>query len=471
MRRRASAEEGVVAVLTALLMVVLLTAVAFTIDLGRLRHEKQTLQNAVDLSSLAGAGLLPVKGPVQATAATNMAQMIALANAPELASAPPGSLQILYRCVVSDPQGDGGQDSPDLAFACGPATAGAWSSPASWALKPGRASHACDPTAGDLCNTIVVRASNIVPYYFAPVIGIKQGSTGVVQGAACTGSCGNPETPLDVVMVLDRTTSMTSTDVAQLKQGAQAVLDAYDANQQWVGVIALPYGQSNNKCQVAGTQNYPTNGQSPTSTWQVAPIQNGYDNPDGSTNTSSPLWQAINCLTQGNTPTVNVAGMNPLNQSSHGQTDLGDPLDAAQWMLTHEGRSFAPDVVIFETDGQANQPWLVNQGPCNYLNQQATQAKQAGLTIYTIAYGLDNPPVKCTDPGGPYFGKYATTNLSDAATSSNDNNPGGCVPATENNDADNYFCVPANYNASNDLKAVFTKVATASVKRSRLIDV
>jgi hypothetical protein len=31
--------------------------------------------------------------------------------------------------------------------------------------------------------------------------------------------------------------------------------------------------------------------------------------------------------------------------------------------------------------------------------------------------------------------------------------------------------VPANYNASNDLKAVFTKVATASVKRSRLIDV
>ncbi len=89
LRRKASAEEGVVAVLTALLMVVLLTSVAFTIDLGRLRHEKQTLQNAVDLSSLAGAGLLPVKTPAQALAATTLAQNVALANAPELATAPP----------------------------------------------------------------------------------------------------------------------------------------------------------------------------------------------------------------------------------------------------------------------------------------------------------------------------------------------------------------------------------------------
>ncbi len=251
LRRKASAEEGVVAVLTALLMVVLLTSVAFTIDLGRLRHEKQTLQNAVDLSSLAGAGLLPVKTPAEALAATTLAQNVALANAPELATAPPNSLQISYKCVVSDANGNGGQDSPDLGVACGPQTAGAWSNAGSWILKPGRASHLCDPNAGDFCNTIVVRASNVVPYYFAPVIGINQGSTGVVQGAACTGTCGNPGSPLDVVMVLDRTTSMTSTDLQNLKSGAMTVLDAYDASQQWVGFVSLPYGQPNNKCNVA----------------------------------------------------------------------------------------------------------------------------------------------------------------------------------------------------------------------------
>jgi Putative Flp pilus-assembly TadE/G-like/von Willebrand factor type A domain len=469
MRRRASAEEGVVAVLTALLMVVLLTAVAFTIDLGRLRHEKQTLQNAVDLSSLAGAGLLPVKGTVQAAAATNMAHMIAIANAPELTGAPPGSsLQISYKCVVSDPEGDGGQNSPDLSFACGPATAGSWGSAASWTLKPGRASHPCDPTIGDLCNTIVVRASNTVPYYFAPVIGINQGNTGTVQAAACTGTCGNPASPLDVVMVLDRTGSMTNADVQNLKDGAMTVLDAYDANQQWVGFVSLPYGQSNNKCNVAGTQNYPTNGQNPATTWEGAPIQGGYDlsTPGGPHDPNSPLAKAINCMTQGNTPTVNVAGMNPTNQASHGQTNLGDPLDAAQYMLAHEGRAGVPKVVIFETDGQANQPWLINQGPCNYLNQQATQAKNAGVTIYTIAYGLDNPPVKCNDPGGPFFNMYATQNLAAAATNSIDDLPGGCA-ATENKDNDNYFCTPG----SSDLDPVFRSVAATSLKRSRLLDV
>ncbi len=171
-------------------------------------------------------------------------------------------------------------------------------------------------------------------------------------------------------------------------------------------------------------------------------------------------------MTQGNTNTVNVAGMYPLNQSGRGQTDLGDPLDAAQYMLAHEGRAGVPKVVIFETDGQANQPWLINQGPCNYLNQQATQAKAAGVTIYTIAYGLDSPPVKCTDPGGPFFGKYATQNLAAAATNSIDDLPGGCA-ATENKDGDNYFCAPG----SSDLDPVFRAVAQTSIKKSRLLDV
>ena len=471
LRRKASAEEGVVAVLTALLMVVLLTSVAFTIDLGRLRHEKQTLQNAVDLSSLAGAGLLPVKTPAQALAATTLAQNVALANAPELATAPPGSLTISYKCVVSDPNGNGGQDSTDLGFACGPQTAGAWSNAASWTLKPGRASHACDPNAGDSCNTIVVRASNIVPYYFAPVIGINQGSTGVVQGAACTGTCGNPAAPLDVVLVLDRTTSMSATDLAALKQGAQTVLTEYDPSQQFVGFVSLPYGQPANKCNVNPTQNYPTAGggtpANPTNTWMGYPITpNGYSHlANGQLDTTSPLWQAINCLTEGNTPTINVTGQAG-NQSNRGQTDLGDPLDAAQWMLANEGRAGVPKVVIFETDGQANQPYGYN--PCGYLNTQATQAKNGGDTIYTIAYFHD-PTVRCTDTSGFFAGppaKYATTNLALAATNSTDDAPGGCG-ANENTDGDNYFCTPA----AAQLQNVFRTVAQTSVRKSRLLDV
>ena len=48
-------------------------------------------------------------------------------------------------------------------------------------------------------------------------------------------------------------------------------------------------------------------------------------------------------------------------------------------MLAAQGRSTVPDVIIFETDGQANQPNTMN--PCNYFNNAANGAKAAGQTI------------------------------------------------------------------------------------------
>ena len=59
-------------------------------------------------------------------------------------------------------------------------------------------------------------------------------------------------------------------------------------------------------------------------------------------------------------------------------------------MLAAQGRPTVPDVIIFMTDGQANQPSSMQ--PCGYFNNKATTAKNAGQTIFTIAYGLDSPP-------------------------------------------------------------------------------
>ena len=55
-------EHGAIAVLAALTIVILFAAVAFVIDISRLYHERQVLQNAVDFGSLAGAQDLPVQG-------------------------------------------------------------------------------------------------------------------------------------------------------------------------------------------------------------------------------------------------------------------------------------------------------------------------------------------------------------------------------------------------------------------------
>jgi hypothetical protein len=453
MRGRLKEERGAIAVLAALTIVILLAAVAFVIDISRLYHERQVLQNAVDFGSLAGAQDLPVQGAPAATIASADALRVATANAPQVTAA---NLTITYQCIVGDHDGDGAPDPGDVPFVCGPT--GSWSS--GWAPKGAtRLVHDCNPFAGDKCNTIRLSTSSTIPYYFAPVIGINNGSTGAVNAASCKGACGAASSPLDVVLVLDRTGSMTDADVANVKNAALSILGFYNSQQQWVGLVALPYGQSGNKFNVNNPQTYP---QLNYVNWQVVPLSTDYTRADGTLNTSSALYTSINCLVRSPTVTVTVNGT---NQTNAGHTNLGDPLNAARAMLAAQGRPTVPDVIIFETDGQANQPNTLQ--PCNYFNNAANAAKAAGQTIFTIAYGLDSPPVRCTfDTIPPFNNAYATTNLAGAATQpSPDDVPGGCG-LNENKDGDHYFCTPG----TSDLEPVFRQVAAATIETAHLID-
>jgi hypothetical protein len=450
---RANDESGAIIVLFALLLVVLFGAVAFVIDLSRLFHERQVLQNAVDFGALAGAQELPAQGSAQGAVAAAEALQVTLDNAPWIN---PASVAITFKCIVGDRDGDGAPDLQDVPYICGPST-GTWT--ADWKTKRGRSQHACDPFAGDKCNTIVVRTSRIVDYIFAPVMGIKQGSTGSVSAASCRGACGASPNPLDVVIVIDRTGSMTVADLANAKNAALSVLDFYDSSEHHVGVVALPYGRPGNPCVVNDPQLYP---QPAASFWQVAPLSSDYDRSDGTLNTSSQIVQNINCLQRPGSPRVRVNGV---DRTSAGHTNLGDPLDAAREMLSTQGRSGVPDIVIFMTDGEANQPDTLL--PCNYLNTKANLAKSEGQTIYTIGYGIAS--ARCQrDTGGPFRNAFASTNLARASTDGTaltDDVPGGCG-INENRDGDYYFCE----SGSGDLEPVFRQVAAATLGHSRLVD-
>jgi hypothetical protein len=448
---RLKQEDGVIAILFALILVVLFAAVAFTVDLSRLFHERQVLQNAVDFGALAGGMELPAQGSVAGAAAQAEALRVTLDNAPNLSSS---SVTIAFKCVVGDRNNDGAPDAEDVPFVCGP-TSGSWSA-GTWRVKGPKVVHDCNPYVGDKCNTISVRTNRDVPYYFAPVIGINQGNTGSVSAASCNGACGAASSPLDVVMVIDRTGSMTAADLANAKNAALSVLDFYDAQQQWVGIVALPYPQPSNKCAVNNPQLYPA---SAASLWQVSPLSSNYDLSNGLPDPASQIVKNIKCLVVATNPTVRVSGV---DKTAAGHTNLGDPLDAAREMLLTQGRSNVPDVIIFMTDGEANQPDGLQ--PCNYLNTKATQAKAANQTIFTIGYGVAG--AKCSrDTSPPFKGKFASTNLALAATNSTDDSPGGCGPL-ENRDGDNYFCE----SGSGDLEPVFRQVAAASVGSARLID-
>jgi hypothetical protein len=315
-----------------------------------------------------------------------------------------------------------------------------------------KAWHSCDPNVGDTCNSVVLDSSSTINYLFGPAIGVSDGSTGTVQSAACRGTCGLPGSPLDVVMVLDRTSSMTAADLANAKNGALSVLQVYDPAVQWVGLVGLPYDDPTNPCNVNHTQVYPN----PGPIWKLVGLSKDYRNPDGTLNQSSPLVSTINCLQR----TPNTIQVTP---PGVGHTDLGDPVQEAANMLITEGRPDVPDILILLTDGEANQP-RYNQ-PCSYLYDRAVAAQGEKIEVYTIGYGVAS--ARCLqDTAGRYVGKYASTVLADSATDSKDNAPGGCS-STENTDNDHYFCEAG----SGDLEPVFLKIADQALGSPKLIDI
>ncbi|HET8525257.1 MAG TPA: TadE/TadG family type IV pilus assembly protein [Actinomycetota bacterium] len=453
-------QQGAVAVIVGLLMVVLLGSAATVMDLARLRHERHMIQAAVDLGSLAGAQFLPVFDPPTASAAENNARAIAEANYPALGS---GGLVIEFGCVVTTPVSAG-------TVGCGPGK-GTGTYGGGWIERGDKAFHVCDPYRGDLCNSIQLRASGTVQYWFAPILGFDSGNTDTVRATACRGNCGQVAAKLDVVFVIDRTGSMSAADIANVKDAIvdtslteDSVLEFYDPTSVWIGLVALPYQSPANPCAVDLRQDYPAQVPANQSKWQVVGLSNDYRQSNGPINASSTLVQRIQCLQRA---PDNALSYPPSNGSGQ-HTNHGDPLAAAQELLTTTGRSDAENVIVFFADGQANQPTSTGH-PCQYANDAATIAKLAGTAIFSLGYGVDD--TKCrNDHTGPFTDRYGTYFL--ASTSgvtpdqgATDSSPGGCAP-TENTDLDYYFCE----SRGEDLDAVFRQIASQTVQRSRLLN-
>jgi Putative Flp pilus-assembly TadE/G-like len=486
-RVRLNDERGVVAVVVALLMVVLGGSAAMTFDLSRLRHERHLIQAAVDLGSLAGAAYMPVSSPATAAQAEAVALEVASANAGQLSS---GNVSISFLCVVSDPEGNGGADSDELRYRCGHPDVD-WGD-GLWTSRNGKASHPCNPYAGDVCNTIKLTASSTIDFYFAPLLGFNSGSTGGVQAASCRG-CG--PAPLDMVIVVDRTGSMSTTDVANVRNaiansdGAlNSVLEFYDPTNVRIGLVAVPYRNTTNcNVGVADPQFYPATN---PATWQVVPISGGYRLSSGNLNPSSTLVQRVQCLQRAGSPDIIVDG----RDSDGNHTNYGDPIAAAQWMLENQGRPGIPNAIVFMGDGEANQPQAYDSGgrriagrynPCAYAATAASAAKTrvaSGIdptTVFSLGYGVDSG-IRCVRDSSPspFAGAYATTFFAavashlldgtpstDDGTASNDNQPGGCSPA-ENTDGDYYFCEERGEN----LSTVFLQIAAATQQHSQLVN-
>jgi Flp pilus assembly protein TadG len=427
-------EKGQMLVLAAGAMVAILGLAAFSIDIGFLIHERQNVQNATDAAALAGAQQLPDN----ASSGEALARQYATTNDSNLDSS---NTDVSFRCLIGAVNG-----SPrlsDIPAACDP------KGDASWTVKGDLAVSPCVPANGDKCNVIVVSASTKVNFFLAPVLGIKTGSTGNITSAACRGACGGPPTsPVDLITIIDRTSSMSSSDVTNARNAANAILRLYNPALQWVGLGLLGSSSTSSSCSGSPTVHV-TAASSPTTNWVPieltgtgagAPINEAYVNPDGTLNTNSHLVKAISCF----------------NTSSTG-TDLASPVAAAASYLRTHGRSGAKKGIILVTDGSPNGSTCL----AAYNEAQGAKTGSPSIEIFTIGFGLSDSD-KCPDTSGSYKGKSVVQLLADMATTSTNN---GCNDA-ENTDGDHFFCLPK----TSQLASIFEMAAQQLAPGSHLVN-
>jgi hypothetical protein len=272
--------------------------------------------------------------------------------------------------------------------------------------------------------------------------------------------------------VIDRTASMSSADVANVKDAIvdtsaaeDSVLEFYDPAAVHIGLVALPYQASGNPCGVATRQDYPkpVPPAANQAYWQLAGLSSDYRTGAGAINPSSTLVSTLQCMQHA----TSAVRSYPPSGGSGNHTNHGDPLMAAQALL-ETGRADAPNIIIFFADGQANQPDPATE-PCQYADAAADAAKSRGTTVFALGYGVDT--TRCAQDGsGQFRGRYATYFLSQVASrvngvDSTDDVPGGCG-INENLDGDYYFCE----SRGEDLEDVFRQIAVQSLRRSRLLN-
>ncbi len=456
-------ERGAVAVIFAAVVVMLFVCAALAVDTTNQSLQRQTLHDTLDLASHAGAYALPGDGAGARAAALAMAK----------ANDPTAVPTIDLWCVVASTGATQTVKASQIPATCNPGTA-----PYTVARYPGlrcdsvRCAIPCVPEEGDTCNTVRASDSEAVPYAFAPVIGIKSGSTGEMTSSACKGSCGaEAPNPLDIVVVADRTPSMADADRDGMVAAIESMLKTMDTTQHYVALETIHKSKSNpGTCVTNDTDS--SEGAS-AGRWIPVPFSNDY-------------------LTSAKTPTLNTAstmvkGLECLPASSHGGygTHLAGALKgAARYLLGYDTNNLtslpartgtAKKVIIFETDGQPDETLdggstnLTTIGDvgtgrnfygngngeqgCNNLNTVANQVKAAGIIVVTIGFG-DANAAPCEraitsngtakTPRAPWARNYLSAAASNDPTGAASDADNTCATTaqrtTENTDGDFYYC-------------------------------
>lgn len=491
---RPRGEDGVTAVLTVFLSIVILGAGAIAIDISMLAMERQKLRDSVDAAAHAAAFTLPGDGATAMKAAREMAAL----NDPTLvATFTSDNPKIRLWCVVASTGSSTSVRTDQIPSTCNPGAA-----PYTTSKYPDLRCNTkickipCAPSTTTVCNTVEVIAEKTVPFGFANVFNRRSGSTGAVSSAACKGSCGQEApNPMDVVFMADRTTSMSDSDRGLMKTAILESLKTMTPSLHYVAFGALHKSRTGTSCSTDPTQydSKKTDDQNVTAgEWIPVPFSNNYLSSASTPtlNTSSNLYRGISCLPN--------SGVPEFKYSSYG-THLASGLKAsARYVLGLQSNNLSAlparpgtpkKVIIFETDGMPdeilasgstdlgvaadvgaglNSTGTNGQKGCNNLLSVAKNAKDRNVTIITVGFGQATT-ARCKKSEGESGQSSRVRDVLAAAASSDPvtgapSEASPCNNATsrtaENLDGDFFFCAAQGSELASIFKTAVAQVST-----------
>jgi len=363
MRTRLGNEQGQTLIITVMFLVILLGFCALVLDVGHAYLAQRRLQSSVDAAALAGADSLP-----------------------DLAAANASASQY----------GQGGSNTPN----------GVDNVQMAVSMKCLTGVPGCTTA-----NSVTVKETGSIQTYFAGLFGIPTFNV-TAQATACS-PCGSK--PLDIMLILDRTGSMCTTDTGaddhpactdmqNARNGMETFLSLMDPTLDHVGLAVLPPAPTNGSLCAAQNPNYVT----PNDRFVVVPLSNNYATSTGNLLPGSPLVSAINCM------------------QASGTTAYANAIDSAQAELVRDGRPNTQRVIVLLSDGAAN------TGPTSYANNSpyratpchqgitsSLAAQSAGTLVYSIGYDVGHDVCKNANGSNEAPGITALQALTGIASSGN----------------------------------------------------
>jgi Flp pilus assembly protein TadG len=406
-RRARFDESGQTLPLIALFMVIMLGICGMVIDLGNAYRVHQQLQATADAAAAAGADQLPSTSG-------------ALTAASSYSAAAGGKNHITGAGSITEA-----------------ATADCSTS-----------SQFCNPA-----NTVHVTETAQVQTVFLRLFGINTINE-TVKAQACS-PCGGA--PLDVMIVLDRTGSMANNNkLVNAKAGINAFMNTMDPAVDNVGLAVLPPAPSSSQACTDVTSYFQLTQTSynhgtyslANAAYVLVPLSNSYATSTGNLISTSPLISTINCIKAG------------------GGTAYADAIDAAYAELQKDGRKGTQKVIVFLSDGAANDgpgsyastsPYLVS--PCGQGVTSAGIAKANKVLVYSIAYtGNTDACNMSVGAKNPATGKIVTASQYDTIAEADGLSASQALQqiASPNSTNNTYFY---NLPTAQSLTGIFTAIA------------